>query len=273
MGNTELLNHKKTIAIVGSRNCSEYGRKYARIFAKTLAKHDICVISGLARGIDAAAHYGAITEKGNTIAVLGGGLKNIYPTENAWLFNQILQEGGCVITEYADDEETKMSNFPIRNRIISAIADGVLVIEAEHRSGSKITAKYAEQQGKKVYCIPMNLDAKNSSGIMELINDNAKIVTSPTHLIRDLFANIEEGTQLKIIEETKVKPKKIEEPLQVSEEQKEILELLENEKMTRDEMAVKLNRNISDINSILTLMEIEGIIKQTEGNSFCKLKK
>lgn len=164
-----------------------------------------------------------------------------------------------------------MSNFPIRNRIISAIADGVLVIEAEHRSGSKITAKYAEQQGKKVYCIPMNLDAKNSSGIMELINDNAKIITSPTHLIRDLFTNIEEDTQLNIIEEPKVKPQKIEKPLQISKEQKEILEILENEKMTRDEIAERLNKNISDINSILTLMEIKGLVKQVEGNNFCKI--
>lgn len=269
-----MLNHKKTIAIVGSRNCSEYGRKYARIFAKTLAKHDICVISGLAKGIDTAAHYGAVTEKGGTIAVLGGGLRHIYPKENTWLFNQILQEGGCVITEYAEDEKVKMSNFPIRNRIISAIADGVLVIEAEHRSGSKITAKYAEQQGKKVYCIPINLDAKNSSGIMELINNNAKIATTPTQLMNDLFSNIEEGMQLNIKEGDKFKSKEIEEELlKIPEEQKEILELLKDKSMTREEIAAKLNRNISQINSILTLMEIEQLIKQVEGNSFYRFIK
>lgn len=275
MGNTKLLNHQKTIAIVGSRNCSEYGRKYARIFAKELAKHDICVISGLAKGIDAAAHYGAVTEKGNTIAVLGGGLKNIYPAENTWLFNQILQDGGCIITEYADEEETKMSNFPIRNRIISAIADAVLVVEAEKKSGSKITARYAKEQGKKVYCIPINLDAKNSSGIIELINDNAKIVTNPTQIIKDLFPKAVEK-QLNFLEqEAEQKAKKLNidiiEQLNIPEEQKEILLLLKDKTMTSEEIALKLNKNIAEINSILTLMEIEEIIKQIEGNSFCRI--
>lgn len=275
MGNTKLLNHQKTIAIVGSRNCSEYGRKYARIFAKELAKHDICVISGLAKGIDAAAHYGAATEKGSTIAVLGGGLKNIYPAENTWLFNQILQDGGCIITEYADEEETKMSNFPIRNRIISAIADAILVVEAEKKSGSKITARYAKEQGKKVYCIPINLDAKNSSGIIELINDNAKIVTNPTQIIKDLFPKAVEK-QLNFLEqESKQKSKRLNidiiEQLNIPEEQKEILVLLKDKNMTSEEIALKLNKNIAEINSILTLMEIEEIIKQIEGNRFCKI--
>ncbi|MGN1327855.1 MAG: DNA-processing protein DprA [Clostridia bacterium] len=278
MGNTKLLNHKKTIAIVGSRNCSEYGRKYARIFARELAKYDICVISGLAKGIDAAAHYGAVTEIGSTIAVLGGGLKNIYPSENVWLFNQILQEGGTIITEYEEQEETKMSNFPIRNRIISAMADGVLVIEAEHRSGSRITAKYAKEQGKKVYCIPINLDAKNSSGIIDLINDNAKIVTSPSKLMNDLFTDNEIEAQLTIKEKTKCREIKtenkkddIEKTLQIPIEQKEILELLKDKKMSIEEIKLNLNRSISEINSILTLMEIEGLIKQTGGNNFCKI--
>lgn len=275
MGNTKLLNHQKTIAIVGSRNCSEYGRKYARIFAKELAKHDICVISGLAKGIDAAAHYGAATEKGSTIAVLGGGLKNIYPAENTWLFNQILQDGGCIITEYADEEETKMSNFPIRNRIISAIADAILVVEAEKKSGSKITARYAKEQGKKVYCIPINLDAKNSSGIIELINDNAKIVTNPTQIIKDLLPKAVEK-QLNFLEqESKQKSKRLNidiiEQLNIPEEQKEILVLLKDKNMTSEEIALKLNKNIAEINSILTLMEIEEIIKQIEGNRFCKI--
>lgn len=274
MGNTKLLNHKKTVAIVGSRNCSEYGRKYARIFAKELAKNDICVISGLAKGIDGSAHYGAITEIGRTIAVLGGGLKNIYPAENAWLFNQILQEGGTIITEYADHEETKMTNFPIRNRIISAMADGVLVIEAEHRSGSRITAKYAKEQGKQVYCIPINLDSKNSLGIIDLINNNAKIVTSPSQLIKDLFTDKEIGEQLTIKERpTNQKDKKsnIEETLHIPKDQKEILEILKDKKMSKEEININLNRPISEINSTLTLMEVEGLIKQIDGNIFCKI--
>lgn len=182
-----LLNEQKIVAIVGSRNCSEYGRKYANIFASELAKRGICVISGMAIGIDTSAHCGAMHEIGKTIAVLGGGFKYIYPSQNIWLYNNIIDVGGCVITEYEENEETKMSNFPKRNRLISGLADAVLVIEAEHRSGSKITATYAKIQKKKVYCIPVSLDQKNSSGVNELLADGAKIVTTPRQLIEDLY--------------------------------------------------------------------------------------
>ena len=129
-GNTELLKKNKIVAIVGSRNCSEYGRKYARLFAKNLAKENVCVISGLATGIDSAAHDGSIGEKGKTIAVLGGGLNHVYPASNLWLFNKIKENGGLIISEHEDDAETQISGFPKRNRIISGIADAVLVIEA-----------------------------------------------------------------------------------------------------------------------------------------------
>lgn len=102
-----LLNEQKIVAIVGSRNCSEYGRKYANIFASELAKRGICVISGMAIGIDTSAHCGAMHEIGKTIAVLGGGFKYIYPSQNIWLYNNIIDVGGCVITEYEENEETK----------------------------------------------------------------------------------------------------------------------------------------------------------------------
>lgn len=258
MGNTKLLNHPKIVAIVGSRNCTEYGRKYARIFAKELAKANICVISGLAIGIDASAHYGALAEVGSTIAVLGGGLKHIYPKDNIWLFNQILKEGGCIITEHSDNEETYLADFPMRNRIISGIADAVLVIEATHRSGSKITAKYAKQQGKKVYCIPVDLDNKNSSGINELIRNKAKIITSPQQLISDLFPE-DLGEQLQIDTIINNMPPKF----------KEIYTFLDKA-MTNEEIALKLNKSIVDVNSTLTIMELEGYIKQTAGNNFMR---
>lgn len=267
VGKTSLLNHKKIVAIVGSRNCTEYGKKYARIFAKELAKANICIISGLALGIDAAAHYGALTEVGGTIAVLGGGLKHIYPKENIWLFNQILEEGGCVITEHNEDEEADRLNFPTRNRIISGIADAVLVIEAAHRSGSKITAQYAKRQGKRVYCIPTNLDGKNSVGINELIRDNAKIVTTPNHLINDLFYNEIQTEEHKKIEKKECEQIKI---LEMPENYKDLYEFLKETK-TREEIVIKLNKDISEINSLLTTMELEGYIKQTAGNNFQRI--
>ncbi len=265
IGNISLLNHEKIVAIVGSRSCSEYGRKYAKIFASELAKRDICVISGLALGIDTAAHFGAMSEVGRTIAVLGGGLKDIYPKDNEWLFNQILQENGCIITEYSDIEKTNKSNFPKRNRIISAIADAVLVIEASKRSGSRITARYAKMQGKKVYCIPNSLDSANIAGIKELIADGAKIITNVNQLISDLYQiNTEKPN-----EETEKILKKDKENL-IPTEYKEIYNLLKVT-MSREEIAMILNKDINEINTILTMMEIDGFIEQIGGNNFKRL--
>lgn len=261
IGNTDLLNHKKIVAIVGSRDCSEYGRKYARIFASELAKKGICIISGLALGIDTAAHFGASNEIGKTIAVLGGGLNDIYPKENQWLYNKILQENGCVISEYSDRESTNKANFPKRNRIISGIADAVLVIEASKRSGSRITARYAKEQGKKVYCIPNSLDSINIAGIKELVMDGAKVVTSPSQLISDLYSTNKEETNEKntiILSDEKE---------DIPTEYKEIYEILE-EKMPREEIAIRANKDIKEVNTLLTMMEIEGYIEQVEGGIF-----
>lgn len=284
MGNTQLLNCNRTVAIVGSRNCTEYGRKYAHKFANELAKKGICIISGLAVGIDAAAHCGAVSEIGSTIAVLGGGLKDVFPKENLWLYNQIINEKGCVITEYAEDEETKMSNFPKRNRLISGIADAVLVIEATHRSGSRITAKYAMSQGKKVYCIPVNLDQKNSDGINELLAKGAKIVTSPSQLIHDLYSEDKAkatsyNTKNKIEKNDGKKTgtsilDNLMKNTEFSEKKKEIYIKIYNlldEEMSVDEIARKLKIRMEEINANLTMMEIEGYIEQTTGNKFIRI--
>ena len=306
-GNTELLKKNKIVAIVGSRNCSEYGRKYARLFAKNLAKENVCVISGLATGIDSAAHDGAIGEDGKTIAVLGGGLNHVYPASNLWLFNKIKENGGLIISEHEDDAETQISGFPKRNRIITGIADAVLVIEACPRSGSKVSAEYAFKQGKKVYCIPMNLDNKNSAGIIELIDKGAKIVTSPRKLIKDLYGANDDGVenvkkQEKEIERVKCKKyyneneydkeensksrkrkrcckdKNILQDVQMNIfDEEEIPEkyldiYLSLEKpLSREEIAQKINKNIRQVNELLTMMEIEGLIEQTVGNMFKRI--
>lgn len=267
MGNTDLLNHEKIIAIVGSRNCSEYGRKYARMFATELSQNNICIISGLALGIDTAAHFGAMSKMGRTIAVLGGGLDDVYPKENQWLFNQILQEKGCVITEHKDEETTQKANFPKRNRIISGIADAVLVVEASKRSGSRITARYAKMQGKKVFCIPNSLDSENIAGIKELMRDGAKIVTSPNQLMSEVYpkeATKTKEKKTKILEENNKNSNPIPD---MPREYKEIYNILEDY-MPREEIAIKLGKSIEEINTTLTMMEIDGYIEQTAGNNF-----
>ena len=183
VGNIGLLNAKYTIGVVGSRKCTEYGRRVANEFARTLSKKEICIISGMAVGIDGIVHNAAIEEEGKTIAVLGGGFNYIYPPENEWLFHKILERGGCIISEYSPDVEPDNKKFPIRNRIISGLSDAVLVVEAIHRSGSTITAKYAKAEGKTVFAIPNNIYVSTGVGTNRLIQEGAILVTSPMDII------------------------------------------------------------------------------------------
>ena len=150
IGNIALLN-TSTIAVIGSRECTTYGRQMAKQISKELVDNNITVISGLARGIDSCAHIGGIKR---TIAVLGSGFNNIYPRENIELAKEIVRNNGLLITEYDRDEQPKPQNFPARNRIISALSSGVIVVEAKMKSGSFITVDLALEEGKNVYAVP-----------------------------------------------------------------------------------------------------------------------
>ena len=163
MGNEKILNDFG-IAIVGTRNASKYGEEVTKSFAYGFAKRGICIISGLAKGIDTAAHNGTIMAKGRTIAVLGSGFGNIYPRENTSLILDIINQGGAVLTEYDINEKPLPQNFPRRNRIISGLSEGVVVTEAGERSGSLITADIALEQGKEVFAVPRKCFIKNIKG-------------------------------------------------------------------------------------------------------------
>lgn len=176
LGNETLLN-EKSIAIIGCRNASNYGLRSAYQFGYELAKKGICIVSGFARGIDTYAHKGALAAKGKTIAVLGCGLNVVYPPENMELYKQILIKGGAIITEYPLESKPERHHFPIRNRIISGLSDGILVVEAKKKSGTLITVEYALEQGKEVYAIPGNITSENSEGTNELIKEGAIPVT------------------------------------------------------------------------------------------------
>ena len=177
IGNEDLLNCK-SIAIIGCRDCTDYGKKNSYKFGYELAKKGICVISGLARGIDTFAHIGALKAKGKTLAVLGCGLDIVYPPENVSLYQEILKNGGAILTEYPIGTKPEKYNFPARNRIISGLSDGVLVIEAKKRSGTSITVDHALEQGKDVYAIPGNISSISSYGTNELIKEGAIPVTT-----------------------------------------------------------------------------------------------
>lgn len=152
-GNIELLN-TNSISVVGSRNCTSYGKKWCENFVKELAKYNLTIISGLAKGIDALAHKTALNNGGKTIAVLPSGLENIYPKENKNLYYEIIKNGGAVVTEYAPNVEAGYNRFLERNRIVSGLSLGTLIIEAAYRSGTSVTAGLAKMQGRDVFCIP-----------------------------------------------------------------------------------------------------------------------
>ena len=184
LGNLELLNYKNNIAIIGSRNCSLYGERAAKDFAFNLAKSDVCIVSGLAKGIDAFSHIATLNVKGRTIAVLGSGLDNIYPKENEKLFQDIIKNNGLVITEYPLGTSALKQNFPARNRIISGLSDAVLVIEARKNSGTNITVDFALEQGKDVFVVPGNIYSKTSDGTNYLITEGAIPVLSYKDILK-----------------------------------------------------------------------------------------
>lgn len=185
LGNLELLNHK-SIAVIGSRNYSNYGKRAAIEFSYNLAKENICIVSGMARGIDSFAHEATLKSKGKTIAVLGSGLDVIYPKENIKLYEDIIKNDGLIISEYLLGTPPRKQNFPARNRIISGLSDGVLVIEARKNSGTNITVDFALEQGKDVFVIPGDIYSKTSDGTNFLIKEGAIPVTN----YKDILDNI-----------------------------------------------------------------------------------
>lgn len=184
-GNIGLLSEKKKIAIIGCRDYSKYGEKIAKEFAYKLAQENIVIVSGGARGIDSFAHQGTLNTDKGTIVVLGNGIDYIYPPENKNLEKQILQNNGLIISEYIIGTKPSKYTFPARNRIISGISDGVLVIEAKEKSGTLITVDFALEQGKNIYAIPGNIDSSNTKGTNELIKQGAKLVTTPEDILED----------------------------------------------------------------------------------------
>lgn len=185
LGNESILNDL-SIAIVGCREATDYGKKAAIYFSNNLAKEEITIISGLAKGIDSFAHIGALQAKGKTIAVIGSGLDNIYPKENERLVQDIIKSGGAIISEYPIGTKPEKEHFPARNRIISGLSNGVLIVEAKEKSGALITSDFAMEQGKDVFVVPGNINSLNSVGTNNLIKDGAILVNRYTDIIENM---------------------------------------------------------------------------------------
>ena len=162
-----------------------YGKNIANNMAYNLSVNNINIISGLARGIDTCSHIGCLKANGTTIAVVGCGLDRVYPEENKSLFENIIKSGGAIVSEYVIGTKPLAKNFPRRNRIISGLSNGVIVIEAKEKSGTLITADFALEQGKDVYAVPGNITSINSYGTNELIKQGAKVATSVQDILED----------------------------------------------------------------------------------------
>jgi len=253
-------NHEMNFAIVGTRAASEYGKTLAFKIAKELAELGFNIVSGLALGIDTQAHLGALAGSGKTIAVLGSGTldASIFPKENLTLVKKIVDSGGAVISEYEPQAKSEIWYFPERNRIVSGLSRGVLVVEAPEKSGALITARLALEQNREVFAIPGSVFSKNSIGANNLIKSGAKMVTSIDDILEEL--NL---TGLKNIknknEEKKLNP-----------EEKLILNIIIKEPVHIDKICEIAKMPASRALSIVSILEIQGIIKNI-GGKFAKI--
>lgn len=248
-----------SISIVGSRKSTSYGKWVAEKITTELSELGVTIISGLAKGIDTYAHINAIKNNARTIAVLGSGVDIIYPQSNRELYYKI-QENGCIISEFPLGTQPFQYNFPQRNRIISGLSLGVVVVEAREKSGSLITAHHAIEQGREVFAVPGNINSLYSKGTNLLIKDGAKIVTS----IEDI---IEEIPQLKANYSNCIKRKKLDYS-QFSTDEIKVLKCIADGPVHCDVIVQKTGINITEINSILTILEIKGAVKQLPGRIF-----
>lgn len=257
-GNINLL-ESPGIAIIGSRVCTNYGKRIATEFSKKLSEYGITIVSGLAKGIDSFAHNGTIKVGGKTIAVLPCGLNNIYPKENKNLYEKILENNGLIITEYEEKEEADSKKFLERNRIVSGLTIGTLVIEGGYRSGTSITANLAKKQGKNVFCIPSNLESSKGITPNRLIKEGAFLVTE----VEDIISRYPE------MNFTKKKLEKIDKG--VKEEYKDIYNCLDYEKSIHvNEISKIVKLNISEVNYKLMMLELEDKIVSLPGNNYKK---
>lgn len=260
-GNLELLKNF-SLGIVGSRNCSIYGEKVATNLSRALSEKNITIISGLAMGIDTYAHKGALKNVGGTIAVLGSGFDNVYPQENKKLFEEIINNNGLVITEYLPEVIPALGNFPSRNRIVSGLSAGIIVVEAKEKSGALITANIAKKENKPVFAIPGNINSFHSKGSNQIIKEGAKLVTN----LNDILEEFEELKDLTTSEiEVKTKERTLE---KIPKEYREVYKLILGGDESIEQIKNKLPNKVSDINSILTMLELEGYIESVPGNRF-----
>jgi DNA processing protein len=254
------------LAVVGSRRPTLYGLQMAQGIASDLGSRGICIVSGMARGIDGAAHRGCMKSGGTTIAVLGCGIDVVYPPEHRQLKEQIT-DAGLVISEFPPGAAPNPHNFPIRNRIISGLSAGTLIVEAGEKSGSLITARLALEQNREVFAVPGNNTSPTSYGPNYLIKQGAKLVQSWKDVVEEMPAELREN----IFSHEETKQILLQETNTISDEEKELLFVLKLDETTHfDKLYHDSGLNIPELSERLLKMEMEGWIRRLPGNLYIR---
>jgi len=250
---------ERAIAMVGSRSATRYGLSQARRIARELAQAGVTVVSGLARGVDAAAHEGALAGGGRTVAVLGSGLGQLYPPENRDLARRILDGGGALVSELAPDALPLPYHFPVRNRIISGLCGGVLLLEARLKSGTHSTVNHAAAQGREVFALPGNVDAPGSELPLVLLKDGAQICTCAEDILTYM------GWKTPLPRQASFLPDD-------AQEDDPILRALGPEEKTLEELIAETGLTAPQLSAQLTLLEISGKIERRAGRAFALVR-
>ncbi|MGI9089211.1 MAG: DNA-processing protein DprA [Chthoniobacterales bacterium] len=251
------------IGVIGSRRTTHYGTESAKKLSYQLAYAGLTIASGLARGIDTAAHQGALAAKGRTIAVIGSGLTNLYPPENAALAERIAAGNGAVVSEFSMQVEPDRQTFPMRNRIISGWSHGILVVEAGLNSGALITAAQALEQGRSVYAVPGHINAPSAMGSNRLIQQGAKLVMEANDILEDLSI---------LLPEAKPSPQAAARPLpELSADERKVFDAIEATETSIDDIATKSDLPSGLVSSVLLRLELKRLVKQLPGKYFVKL--
>ncbi len=277
-GNWQACFESPCVAVVGSRRCSTYGENASLMLSRDLAEHGITIVSGLARGIDTAAHRGAINSNsghGKTVAVLGTGIDQVYPKENAKLIDEILASGGAIVSQFPLGTPPLKENFPYRNRVISGLSYGVLVVEASERSGSLITARLAVEQNREVFAVPGNITSKNSFGTNYLIKDGAKLVQQWQDIIHELPSEIAAKILPPMIDETseeaEVKPQIELVPADMTENEAKIWSLISSDDPTHLDNLVEITGlSVGDLLNALLGLEMRDLIREVTAKRYVK---
>ncbi|MBR6786326.1 MAG: DNA-processing protein DprA [Clostridia bacterium] len=253
---------EKSVAIVGSRRETRYGRTQAYNIAKELAQHGVTIVSGLARGIDTAAHEGALAGGGRTVAVLGNGIDQIYPPENTELARRIVDQGGAIISEFPFGSAPLAHHFPIRNRIISGISAATLLVEGHARSGTMITAGYAAEQGREVFALPGMVDAPGSAAPLRLLREGANICTCAQDILLDMRWEGERKSEEKVQVSSSFTP-----------EQQVIVSALANEQKYFEELITLTGLSPEVLTGELAMLELDGVVESRAGRAYALLTK